>query len=101
MAPRRAPSCEGLGVVQATSVPPCSSMIFFTMGRPRPVPFLARRHVRLEQPRAVLRQADAVVGDADHGHASSSRVLDTRIMRLVPVGSPLFHKGIQWLRRRS
>jgi hypothetical protein len=38
IAPRCAP-CENSSASTNSSVPPCSSMIFLTMGRPRPVPF--------------------------------------------------------------
>jgi hypothetical protein len=38
IAPRCAPSSNS-SASTSSRVPPCSSMIFFTMGRPRPVPF--------------------------------------------------------------
>ena len=43
------------------TLPPCSSMIFFTIARPRPVPLAARGHIGLGQPVHRLRQAAAVV----------------------------------------
>ena len=77
-APRCAPGAKGSASV-STSVPPCSSMIFLTIGRPSPVPLLARRHVGFEQPRAVLGQADAVVGDGDQHLARRVPRMATRI----------------------
>ena len=55
------------GASSSVRRPPCCSMIFWTMARPRPVPFAALgRHVGLEQARAVLlRQAEAVVDHLD------------------------------------
>jgi hypothetical protein len=46
--------------------PRCSSTIFLTMARPRPVPRTPGRHIGLGQPLAVLGQPDAGVGKFDH-----------------------------------
>ena len=61
-APPRSPA-------SSSTVPLCSSMIFVTMARPKPVPLAARRHIGLEQALALGREARALVLDLDH-HAA-------------------------------
>src|SRR6056297_1941692 len=51
----------------------------------QPGALLARCHVGLEQPRAVLRKADAVIGNGDHRLAVLGAALDADC-RYVPVG---------------